>query len=52
MGAVSAAISQAHCYGEGLYAVCDYLYEVQGKMRRDLDRCLEQAGERRPGAAG
>ena len=47
-----AAISQAHCYGEGLYAVCDYLYEVQGKMRRDLDRCLEQAGERRPGAAG
>ena len=47
-----AAISQAHCYGEGLYAVCDYLYEVQGKMRRDLDRCLEQAVERRPGAAG
>lgn len=52
VGAVSAAISQAHCYGEGLYAVCDYLYEVQGKMRQDLDRCLEQAGERRPGAAG
>ena len=29
--AVSAAISQNHAYGEGLYAVSDYLYEVQKK---------------------
>ena len=28
--AVSAAISQDHSYGEGLYAVSDYLYEVPG----------------------
>ena len=29
--AVSAAISLDHAYGEGLYAVSDYLYEVQEK---------------------
>ena len=43
--AVSAAISQDHAYGEGLYAVSDYLYEVQEKMRGDLDLCLAQVRE-------
>ena len=32
--AVSAAISLDHAYGEGLYAVSDYLYEVQEKNAR------------------
>lgn len=32
--AVSAAISQDHAYGEGLYAVSDYLYEAQKKNAR------------------
>ncbi len=31
--------------GEGLYAVSDYLYEVQEKMRGDLDLCLAQVRE-------
>ena len=43
--AVSAAISLDHAYGEGLYAVSDYLYEVQEKMRGDLDLCLAQVRE-------
>ena len=43
--AVSAAISQDHAYGEGLYAVSDYLYEVQEKIRGDLDLCLAQVRE-------
>ena len=43
--AVSAAISQDHSYGEGLYAVSDYLYEVQEKMRGALDLCLAQVRE-------
>ena len=51
-GAVSAAISQDHFYEEGLYAVCDYLYEAQKKLRRDLDRCLEQVREQPPEVAG
>lgn len=43
--AVSAAISLDHAYGEGLYAVSDYLYEAQKKMRGDLDLCLAQVRE-------
>ena len=43
--AVSAAISQDHAYGEGLYAVSDYLYEVQEKIRGDLDLCVAQVRE-------
>ena len=41
--AVSAAIAQNHTYGDGLYAVCDYLGQAHRDLRRDLDRCLDQA---------
>lgn len=38
-----AAIAQNHTYGDGLYAVCDYLGQAHRDLRRDLDRCLDQA---------
>ena len=41
--AVSAAIALNHTYGDGLYAVCDYLGQAHRDLRRDLDRCLDQA---------
>ena len=40
--AVAAAISQSSVYGDGLFAVSDYLDEAQEQMRRDLDLCLER----------
>ena len=40
--AVSAAISLDHAYGEGLYAVSDYLYEAQKKFSVRY-RCLPDA---------
>ena len=40
--AVSETLAPSSSYGEGLYAVCDYLFEAEKNMRRDLDRCLER----------
>ena len=39
---LSEAFAGRHGHGEGLYAVCEYLREIHGKLRRDLDGCLEQ----------
>lgn len=49
--AVSAAISLDHAYGEGLYAVSDYLYEVQEKNARRPGP-MPGAGERGAVTAG
>ena len=40
--AVSEMLAPSSSCGEGLYAVCDYLFEAEKNMRRDLDRCLER----------
>ena len=40
--AVSETLAPSSSCGEGLYAVCDYLFEAEKNMRRDLDRCLER----------
>ena len=44
--AVSAAISLDHAYGEGLYAVSDYLYEAQKKKFLAFPETANRISER------